>query len=299
MALALFNELIYVKLKLYCLSKLMNSTQLQVKAQELRKLIIKTIYAADFGYLGASLSCLDILVALYHGKIDDHHIINYDAKKPGWDKQDFFVMSKIEGLLTQYAVLADLGFFDVDNLQNYASGAGLKFTPNRKVPGILHTAGGHADSVAFAVGLAASLKREKASNMVYALCADYELQKGIFWESLLMANQYKCDNLVLIIEDAGLQPDGFVKGLRDVMPIQQKIEAFGFKVIQILNGHDYAEILDAIARAWRIKRQPVCLWTHTVSGYGIPFASKKPGYFTSGLSDNEFKEALKILKDNR
>ncbi len=276
----------------------MKISQLQTKGKELRELVMNTIHKADFGYLGASFSCLDILIALYYGKVGDEKILSFDAKKPGWDKQDYFVMSKIEGLLAQYAVLADLNFFKKDTLKDYVAGGNLKFTPNRKVPGVVHTAGSHAEGVAFAVGLASSLKREKASNMVYAMCADYELQKGIFWESLLMASQNKCDNLVLIIDSAGLQMDGFVKSLRDVMPIQQKIEAFGFKVIQVVNGHDYSEILDAIGRAWRIQKQPVCLWVNTVSGQGISFAEKNPGYFVSKFSANEFKEAQKILKNN-
>lgn len=275
----------------------MNIAKLQVKAKEIRKRIIETIYASEYGYLGAALSSVELLTAFYYGKINGQPALAFDPKKPGSDKQDFFIVSKLEALLAQYVVLADLGFFDQAELKDFTSGGLLKLTPHRKVPGIIHTAGSHADSVAFAAGLAVSLKKEKADNMVYVLCADYELQKGAFWESLLMISQYKCDNLVLIIDNANLQVDGFVKSLRDVMPIQQKIEAFGFKVIQVLDGHSYEEIFSALSRAWRVKRQPVCLWAHTVSGYGVPFAENRPGYFASQLSDNEFKEAQKILRD--
>lgn len=275
----------------------MNIARLQVKAKEIRKRIIETVYASGYGYLGASLSCVDLLVAFYYGKISAQPILSYDVKKPGSDKQDYFLMSKLEATLAQSVVLADLGFLDEDDLEGYTRGGLLKFSPHRKVPGVMHTVGSHADSLGFAAGLAISLKKEKANNMVYVLCADYELQRASFWENLLLISQYKCENLVLIIDNANLQVDSFVKSARDVMPIQQKIEAFGFKVIQILDGHSYEEIFSALSKGWRIKRQPVCLWAHTVSGYGVPFAENRPGYFASQFSANEFKEAQKILRD--
>lgn len=275
----------------------MTSQELKYKAAKLRIDTVKSISRAGSGHTGSALSCLDILVALYYGQQKNKPLLNIDPKKPGWDKQDYVVLSKGAACPAQYAILADLGFFSKNELNHYREFRNLlQAYPNRRIPGVVSTAGPVADAFAMAAGLAVCLKMEKANNKVFAVLGDSELQDGLTWEAIMSAAHYRCDNLVAIVDNSGLQVDGYIRGVMNVQPIQDKFESFGWKVFHVLDGHDFEELSIAINKAVKVKRQPVCIWAHTVSANGIPFAEGKPSYFAAPFSEAELDEAMPFLE---
>jgi len=274
----------------------MNLSFLERKSLELKIDIVSAIHRAQSGHIGAALSCLDILVALYYGKFTTGPIVKFDAKKPGWDKQDYVFLSKGSAVVSLYAILADLGFFDKKELRSFRQiNSLLQGYLSRRVPGVLYTAGPKADAFAIACGTAVSLKNDKADNRVFTVLADSELQDGLIWEACMSAAHYRCDNLIAIVDNSGLQSEAYIRGIVNVQPVQSKFEAFGWKVFHVLDGHDYGEIIGALSKAIRVKGQPVCIWAHTVSARGVPFAEAKPSYYNSVLSDAELDELMPIL----
>ncbi|MCD6109618.1 transketolase [bacterium] len=273
-----------------------NVNQLHNKATELRIKCLEAIHKAKSGHTGGSLSVMDILVALYYGEISTGPIMKYDPRNPGWEDQDYLVLSKGHAAPALYAILADLGFFDESEL-NYLRqvNAMLQGHPMYKTPGISVTTGSLGQGFASAQGLALTLKLDKKPNRVFAVLGDGELQEGIVWETAMSASHYHLDNLTVFIDNNGLQIDGFTRSIMNVEPIVEKFESFGWHVIKVRNGHDYDELLDVIDKAIITPRRPTCVVCNTIKGKGVVFAEKKAGYHGVPLSDQEMKEAIPAL----
>lgn len=274
----------------------MDISQLQKKAAQVRVGALTAISRAGSGHSGSAMSCVEILVTLYYGEISGKNIAKFDPQKPGWDEQDYIILSKGQAVPAQYAILSDLGFFDkgeMDYLRRVNSL--LQGYPNMKVPGISVPITSHGCGLSIACGLAMALKMDRLPNKVFPILGDGELQEGQVWEAAMCAAHYKLDNLIAFIDNDDLQMDGPVRSVMDVMPIQDKFEAFGWKVIHVWHGHDFDEILDAIAKAFTVNRHPVCIWCHTVKGKGIEFAEGKSYYHDVPLSEAELAEVKKKL----
>jgi len=274
----------------------MTIEDLQKKAAQIRVDSLTAISRAGSGHSGSAMSCVEILVSLYYAEISGVPVAKFDPKNPQWDEQDYIILSKGQAVPTQYAILADLGFFDKNEL-NYLRKVNslLQGYPNMKVPGISVPVTSHGCGLSIAVGLAMALKMDRLPNKVFAILGDGELQEGQVWEAAMAASHYKLDNLIAFIDNDDLQMDGPVRSVMDVMPIQDKFESFGWKVIHVWHGHDFDEILDAIAKAFTTNRHPVCLWCHTVKGKGIEFAEGKSYYHDVPLSEAELNEVKKKL----
>ncbi len=274
----------------------MTDKELQKKAAQLRVDVLTAICKSGCGFSGGALSVMDILVALYYGDIFGKKVVSVDKFKPDWGSQDFVVMSKISGVISQYAVLADLGFFDKEELNFYGRpNSLLKIAGCRKVPGIALPGANSGESLSMAQGIALSLRMDRKLNKVYAILGDYELQEGQVWEALMSAAYYKLNNLIVFIDNNKMQISGNIKGVMDIDPIQDKFEAFGWQVIKVVDGHDFDKILDAIQRAHTSNRKPVCIWCNTVSGKGVSFIENKPYYHHAVLSEAEMNEAVSNL----
>lgn len=275
-----------------------NIEDLQKKATELRLKTIQAIHKAKVGHTGGSLSVMDILVTLYYADLHGQPIMKYDPKKPGWEDQDYFVLSKGHAAPALYSILADLGFFENDEL-NYLSklNAMLESTPNQKIPGITATTGSHGHGFAKAHGMAMALKLDRKPNKVFAVLSDAELQNGLVWETAMAAAQYKSDNLYTFIDNNEFQADGTTRSIMNVDPIAEKFEAFGWRVIKVLNGHNYDDLLNAIDKAQSGARKPACIICKTIKGRGVTFAERKAGYHNVALSEQEMKEATKELNN--
>lgn len=271
---------------------------LQKKATELRLKTIQAIHRAKFGHPGGSLSVMDILVTLYYADLGGQPIMEYDPKKPGWEDQDYLVLSKGHAAPALYAILADLGFFESDEL-NFLSkmNAMLSSTPNQKIPGVTVSTGSHGHGFAKAHGMAMALKLDRKPNKVFAVLSDAELQNGLVWETAMAAAQFKSDNLYTFIDNNEFQADGTTRSIMNVDPLAEKFESFGWRVFKVLNGHNYDEILTALDKAYSNARRPTAIICKTIKGKGVTFAERKAGYHNVPFSDTEMKEAVADLEN--
>lgn len=275
----------------------MTTLELKIKAAELRIENLKMIHKANTGHTGSSLSCLDILVALYYGRIGDRPILKYDPMKPGSDEQDYVIMSKGHGCPALYVILADLGFFPKEELNHLRQvNSLLQGHPVRKIPGVIATTGSLGHGFSQANGLAMCLKMEKAHNRVYAILGDGELQEGQIWEAAMAAAHYKLDNLIAFVDKNELQIDGYVRAIMNVDPVVDKFIAFGWHVITVRNGHDFDQLLNAVEKAWEVRRKPTVIVAHTIKAKGVPFAEDKVSYHGVALSKEEMAIAIPALE---
>lgn len=274
-----------------------NIKDLQKKAIRLRIDALSMIHKAKSGHTGGSLSVMDILVALYYGEINGEPIMRYDPQKPGWEDQDYMILSKGHASPAIYSILADVGFFDKSELNYFRQvNAMLQGHPVIKIPGITMTTGSLGQGFASAHGLALSLKLDHKPNKVFTILGDGELQEGIVWETAMAAAHYNSDNLIAFVDNNQLQIDGNTRTIMKVEPIVDKFEAFGWRVIPVKNGHDFEELFFAIEKAFTSSRKPTCIVCNTVKGKGVSFAEGKVGYHGMPLSDEEMAEAIPALE---
>lgn len=252
--------------------------------------VLTMLHKACRGYLGASLSSLDILACLYFAKINGKNVFTYNPEKPGCSERDYFILSQWYSCPSLYACLAEAGFFEKSHLDYY--GKYRSFLPSypwKKIPGVEATVTELGHGLSIANGIALSLKLDKKSNRVYVLMGSSELQIGQVWEAVMASWHYQLHNVLVFLDHNRLQESGEIRGILNIEPIADKFEAFGWKVFRVGNGHDLDQILDVLVRAWKIERHPSVIICDTISGHGIPFASNKAIYYKSVLSDEEFK----------
>lgn len=270
---------------------------LRRKATEIRIETLKMITAAQAGAVGGAMSSVEILTALYFGQTQTGPLLNIDPANPNAETQDYFVLSKISAAPAWYAILADLGYFPADELNYFqATGSLLSMVPRSKIPGVSVTAGLPGQGLAGAVGLALSLKSERLRNKVFALVGDAEMINGTAWESVLQAGHAKLGNFVLIVDRNGIQQDGIVRNLNLTDPLSDKLEACGFRTINVFSGHDFEHLLDALEKAVQETRLPVAIIAKTVKAKGVDFAENKSFYHDKPLSTEELAEALSALE---
>lgn len=274
----------------------MRVSDLEKKAAQIRADVLAAISHAGSGYSGSCMAVVEILLTLYYGELFGRRLVKLDPMKPGWDEQDYVILSEYFTAPVQYAILADLGFFDKSELRFLMqAGSNLTTGPSMKVPGVSLTVPAIGQGFAGALGLALALKMDRRSNKVYTVLADSELQKGRIWEVAMAAAHYKLDNLIAFIDNSAFQYDGPVRAIMDIGVVQAKFESFGWKVIQVVDGHSFDQLLDGLERAFTVSRQPVCIWCHTTKGKGVEFAEGKSGYHALPLSEPELREVLSRL----
>lgn len=269
------------------------TNELNRKATQIRIDTLQTIHKADAGYSGSCMSVLEILTALYYGKVNGKAVMKYDPEKPGGDNNDKLILSKGHAVATQYAILADLGFFDKSELDFFArEGAMLKERPCAKVPGIDATILSYGHGLSIALGMALVQKIERKNRKVFTVLGDAELKCGQIWEAADSASRYKLNNMIVFVDNNKAGGGEVV----DCGLLQDKFESFGWEVIQVTDGHDFDKILYAVERAFTSNRKPVCIWCHTVVGKGIDFAERKTSYHKAGLSEGEMSVIVPKLK---
>ena len=264
--------------------------ELRKIARELRADILKMLAEAGSGHTGGSLSAIDILTALYFGKMrqDPHTIEN--------DQRDRFVLSKGHGAPALYAVLARLGYFDKSNLFSLrkidAMLSGHPYAPS--TPGVEVSTGSLGQGLSMANGMAMAGKLNGWAGTVFCMLGDGETQEGQVWEAAMTASHYRLDNVVAILDNNQLQIDGPVHDVKNIEPIGDKWRAFGWEVIEI-DGHDMRSILDTIDLAVAVKGRPALIWAHTIKGKGVSFMEGKVGYHGVAPTAEELERALAEL----
>ena len=276
---------------------LMENKKLERIAAKLRVMALEAMHEANYGYTGSVMSVMEIVAALYFGVINDRQVMRVDPKKSQWDERDFLVFSKGHAAPALYAALAQRGFFAEDELKYFAKVGGLLTGfPSVKIPGVDATTGSLGQGLSVSVGLALSLKLDKKPNKVYTILGDAELQEGQNWEAAMSAAHYRLDNMIAFVDRNKLQMDGRVAQIMEIDPIFEKFTSFGWYPIRIIDGHNFDMLLEAINKAWNVKRKPVVIICNTIKGKGIPFAEHKAAYSRSVLSDAEMEEVLPLLR---
>ena len=270
----------------------MNKTKLQITANEVRKGIITGVHAAKAGHPGGSLSAADIFTYLYFEEM------NIDPKDPKKADRDRFVLSKGHTAPGLYSTLAQRGYFPVEDLKTLRHlGSYLQGHPDMKhIPGVDMSSGSLGQGISAAVGMALSAKLSNDSYRVYTLLGDGEIQEGQVWEAAMFAGFRKLDNLVVIVDNNGLQIDGPVDQVCSPYPIVDKFKAFNFHVIDLKDGNDMDQIAAAFAEARATKGMPTAIIAHTVKGKGVSFMENQVGWHGKAPNNEEYAIAMADLE---
>ena len=265
--------------------------QLRVLANKARMGAILGTYHAKSGHPGGSLSAADIFTYLYFKEM------NVDPQAPQWEDRDRFVLSKGHCCPSLYAVLALKGYFDWDELISLRHvGAMLQGHPDMKgTPGIDMSTGSLGQGVSAACGMALAGKLDNKDYRVYTVLGDGEVEEGQVWEAAMFASHHKLDNLVVIVDQNGLQIDGPVAEVGGIEPLDKKFEAFGFEVIKI-DGHDFEQIKDALDRAKTVKGKPTAILAKTVKGKGVSFMENQVGWHGVAPNKEQYEAATAELQ---
>ena len=265
--------------------------QLQILATKVRMGIIESTHGAKAGHPGGSLSATEMFTYLYFKEM------NVDPKNPKAENRDRFVLSKGHTAPGLYAALAHRGFFPVEDLPSLRHiDSYLQGHPNMNtVPGVDMSTGSLGQGISAAVGMALGAKHQNKDFRVYTLLGDGEIQEGQVWEACMAASHYKLDNLVVIIDNNGLQIDGDVADVMSPYPIFDKLVAFGFHTIAI-DGHDFDAIESALNEAKTVKGQPTAILMSTTKGKDVSFMENDAGWHGKAPNDAEYEVAMTELK---
>jgi len=263
---------------------------LQVAACKVRQGIIESTYCAKCGHPGGSLSAADMFTYLYNKEL------NVNPADPKWDDRDRFVLSKGHTAPGLYAALAHKGFFPVEDLKQLRKlGHYLQGHPNMNtVPGVDMSTGSLGQGISAACGMALSGKLRKKDYRVYTLLGDGEIQEGQVWEACMFASHYKLDNLVVIVDNNGLQIDGEVAKVMSPYPITDKLASFGFHVMAI-DGHDFDQIEAALNEAKTVKGRPCAIVMKTVKGKDVSFMENNAGWHGVAPNGEQYEQAMAEL----
>lgn len=268
-------------------------TQLEKKANEVRQDIIRMLEAAGSGHSAGPLGLADIVTALYF------NIMNIDPANPEWSERDVFFLSNGHTVPVQYAVMAERGYFDVDELTSLRKfGSRLQGHPERtKLPGLENTSGPLGSGLSQAAGYAYTLQYidDVKHRWVYVVTGDGELNEGNIWEAAMFAGKYKLSQLIVYIDRNNIQIDGSTD---DVMPLEDlrgKWESFGWHV-QEIDGHNIDSVIDAASMARAISNKPSVIIAHTIPGKGVDFMEYDYKWHGVPPNKEQAKEALKKLR---
>jgi len=263
--------------------------RLKEVARNTRRLILQSLAEAGSGHPGGSLSAVELLVALYF------HVMHYDPKNPKWEERDRFFLSKGHAAPLLYAILAQAGFFPVEELMTLRKlGSKLQGHPNMEVPGVEAPAGSEGIGLSLGVGTALAAKLDKKSYRTYVLMGDGEQQEGEVWEAAMTASKYRLDNLTGIVDRNGIQQDGLTEQIMPLEPLAAKWRAFNWNVIEV-DGYDYLQLLDAFELAVSVRNRPTLVVAHTVKGKGISFMEWSPHYHGTAPPKDTISDVLSEL----
>lgn len=266
-------------------------SELESRANNIRKHIVRMIANAGAGHPGGSLSIVEVIVCLYF------KLMRIDPSNPRWPERDRFVLSKGHSAPAIYAALAELGFFSKDHLMTFDHvNSILQGHPDMKcTPGIDMSTGSLGQGLSVGVGMALAGRLKKRDFHVYVLLGDGELQEGQVWEAAMLADKYRLDNLTAIVDENKLQLMGRIDELMPAtQPMPEKWRAFGWNVLE-MDGHKIPEILETLTLARHMRSGPCVVFSHTVKGKGVSFMENQASWHSRALTADELSKALSEL----
>jgi transketolase len=263
---------------------------LEERARQIRRDVVEMVYRAKDGHPSPSLSCADIVAALYF------HILRIDPKNPAWEDRDRFVLSKGHACPALYSALARRGFFDVSEL------AGLRFLHSNlqghpyapKTRGLDSSSGSLGHGVSIGLGMALAARIQKKDWRVYVITGDGELGEGLVWEGAMAAGHHRAGNLTVFVDNNNYQSCGSVDKVSGPYPLAQKWVAFGWHC-QEIDGHDMGQILRAEEEARGVADRPSVIVAKTVKGRGVSFMVGDNTWHKRVYTDDEYARAMREL----
>jgi len=264
--------------------------QLREIARELRVTILKMIHHARSGHTGSSLSCIDLLVCLYFAEMRHY------AFRAEWPGRDRLVLSKGHAAPALYAVLHRSGYITTAHLTQLRQLESILqgHPDSRRCPGVEASTGSLGQGLSVAHGMALALREHPERPRVYAILGDGELQEGQVWEAAMSAAHYGSANLCALIDLNGLQIDGVVGDIMRVEPVADKFTAFGWHALEV-DGHDFAQVLEALDRARASTDRPTVIVARTVKGKGVSLFENKVEWHGKAPNDEQLALALREL----
>jgi transketolase len=265
---------------------------LSLRAYEYRAHVLRMVYKAKSGHIGGAFSIAEILTALYF------HQLRLDPENPQWKDRDRLVFSKGHACAMLYSVLADRGYFPVEELGTFrALNSRLQGHPDpARTPGVEVAAGPLGHGVAIGAGMALAARLEGSRRNIYVVLGDGELNSGVIWEGLMLGAKFGLDNLKVIVDYNGVQQTGSTKQVMPTEPMADKWKAFNWHVIEI-HGHNMAEILVALDYADEVHGRPVVIIARTTKGKGVSFMENAPQWHGGIPNEAQFENALAELQE--
>ncbi|MFP3156064.1 transketolase [Lachnospiraceae bacterium ZAX-1] len=274
--------------------------KLEDKCVDIRKNLLQFIYRIGMGHLGGELSMVEVAVALYY------EYMNYNPKDPKWESRDRLILSKGHCSETLYTIFSDLGMFTVDFMVEHfetLDTAMFGMHSNRKyVPAIEASAGSLGHGLPIALGLALGARQQRKLWRTFVIVGDGEINEGTNWEAIMAAGHHQLGNLVAIIDKNQLQMTGSTNEVMSLDPMDKKLEAFGWEVIEI-DGNDMYSVCEALqslppADPW-VRRKPIFIISNTVKGKGVSFMEGNVNWHGGGIAKEELEQALRDIENSR
>ena len=267
-----------------------SAAELRTHAHRVRRHIVDMCAGAEGGHLGGSLSCADILVALYFA------VLRVNPAAPTDPDRDIFLLSKGHGAIALYATLAERGFLPVAELAEYAGPGGrLMGHPVRAVPGVEMPTGSLGHGLALGLGFALAARLSGSVRRTFVLLGDGELQEGSCWEAAIGACAHRADNLVAVVDRNGLQLTGHTEDIAALEPMADRWRSFGWAVREV-EGHDHGALIEALSCAPWHPGRPSVLIARTVKGQGVPLVAGKITSHYATLSNRMHARVVRALE---
>jgi len=266
---------------------------LDARSRDLRKVIVRMLESSGRGHLGSAFSLVEILRVLY----DD--VLRYDPKNPKWPKRDRFILSKGQGCMALYALLAEKGFFPESELWNcFQADSMLGGHPETKIPGVEVSTGSLGHGLSFGIGFAISAKYDKADHRVFVVIGDGESNEGSIWEGALSAGKHQLSNLTVLVDYNKYQSYGSTFEIQDMEPFADKWRSFGFGVSEI-DGHSTEELLTTLSSLPLDQHRPSAVICHTIKGKGVNFVENNmEWHHKNRVTAEEIESLVSALESN-
>jgi len=267
---------------------------LEFMANRLRQDVIEMVSRAGSGHIAGPLDMAEVFSAMYF------HILRHDPKRPDWPDRDRLILSNGHICPVQYAALAHAGYFPVEELKTLRQlGTRLQGHPHRgTLPGIETTSGPLGSGLSQAIGFALAARLEGKKWRTYCLMSDGEHEEGNTWEAIMFAGKNRLSNLTVVIDRNNIQIDGFTENIMPLEPLRQKYESFNWHVLEV-DGHNFEEIIAAVAEARAIYEKPTAIIAHTIPGKGVDFMENDYLWHSKPFKPGEAKMALDELRTLR
>ncbi len=266
-------------------------SDLDTISKTLRKSVIEMLVEAKSGHSAGPLGLADVFAVLYS------HTLNINPEKPNDPNRDRFVLSAGHLCPILYAALAEKGFFEKKQLKTLRKLNSILqgHTHVGTTPGVENTSGPLGQGLSQAIGMALAAKLDQKAYRVICLGSDGELNEGQIWEASMFATKNRLNNLTWIIDRNNIQIDGYTEDIMPLEPLRDKLESFGWYVIEI-DGHNFEEIIGALNMAKAIFERPTAIITHTIPGYGVDFMEYKFEWHGKTPSKEQAQAALIQLR---